>query len=552
MQKYKLQLFVWISIILASLNYKVLVTALNIELPASIEQQASKEHSLQFKNEGEGNLKELISSDFPSKPDELKSSDFVPRKKHPEGLENHLEASSAPRSEKSVNIEKEDGQSDGLLGANGKREASKEAEELYSHVENPKPSGLIHEVETERNTITEEKDQGLENLSGTQRKPEDSDTDVKVKNAEPYESPAKKKSVYNYDKITPTTTLEPFRNGFYKSTCFPSPMPADDPDEFCIFVNPTINNGQGMVIVIPEKLFGEMLDKDLSLSDDPPDPESMKIVEMPEKGGRGVVAARNLQTGDDVVRMRPVGIFPNYEPTWRSNPLACSIRRQAIDHLPRQTRAAVARLATADDAETEDEFIWNVIDTNNFGTRLDNEEDSMIFGAIYLNASLFNHACRPNLFGFLNYETQLLYLRAFEPISMGQELTISYLSQEMDATDLESRRQKLQGSYGFLCTCSHCQMSEGQKEESDRRLVRISELRDLYNNGSDFSADDAEELVKIAEQEKIPWAIINAHLTAAKFYNLKGNTEKMKEHAEILRSLGLMFDGSGTSAIMDK
>jgi hypothetical protein len=189
--------------------------------------------------------------------------------------------------------------------------------------------------------------------------------------------------VYKYDKFIPPATLTPFRDGFYKSTCFANPID-DQPEEYCIFINPTINEGQGMVIVTPTELFENSLNDGLKLSDDPPDqPESLNVVPMPEKGGMGALAARDLQRGDPVQRTRPVALVAAAQPIWATR-FGRSIRRQAIDHLPLQTRAAIASLHGL--GETEDEFVSSVIEANMFATKLYGDEESH-FGALVLQGS---------------------------------------------------------------------------------------------------------------------------------------------------------------------
>ncbi|KAH9463668.1 hypothetical protein Pst134EA_015753 [Puccinia striiformis f. sp. tritici] len=360
---------------------------------------------------------------------------------------------------------------------------------------------------------------------------------------EAFESPfltSSKTSVYKYDKVIPTPKLIPFRAGFYKSTCFQNPID-NETEQYCIFINPTINHGQGMVIVAPTELFEQSLDDGLDLSDDPIDPGSLKVVQMPEKGGMGALATRQLQRGDAVQMTRPVALFPSLQPIWTTR-FGRSIRRQAIDHLPLQTRAAVGRLHG--EGENEDDFISSVIDKNMFASKLYGD-GAKHFGAVVLDGSRLNHACRPNSVYYVDHETQLLRVRAVESISIGEELTISYRSLEMDRA---SRREDLQESYGFDCTCSHCRMSEELGNLSDQRLRRIQELRNRYfAEDPQFSAGDAGELLNHCQTEKIPWCITVAHIIAAEFYNSMGDMQKVKEHASEARSMGLLLAGSGWS-----
>ncbi|KAA1068732.1 hypothetical protein PGT21_014296 [Puccinia graminis f. sp. tritici] len=356
----------------------------------------------------------------------------------------------------------------------------------------------------------------------------------------PHESPFlswAQKSVYTYiDQVHPPPTLIPFRDGFYKSSCFVDPIDTE-PEQYCIFVNPTINHGQGMVIVTPTELFETSLGNGLKLADDPAHPDSIKIVQMPEKGGLGAVAARQFRRGDVIQQSRPVALFANDRPIWATR-FGHNIRRQAVRHLPLETRAAVASLHGQ--GQTEDEVFESIFEANMLSTKLYGDEHRH-FGALVLQESRFNHACRPNVVYFIDHETQLMNLRAFESIASGEELTISYRPLEMDR---ESRRKELQETYGFRCTCPHCQMSAELGKLSDQRLARIIELRiKFFSEDPMFTVEDAEELVNLCEMEKIPRCIALSNLIAAEFYNSVGQVEEVRGNAEEARNMALLVDG---------
>ncbi|POW02430.1 hypothetical protein PSTT_11771, partial [Puccinia striiformis] len=320
-------------------------------------------------------------------------------------------------------------------------------------------------------------------------------------------------SVYKYDQAVLRSTPQPFRDGFFKSTCFLDPTDKSS-EEFCIFFNPTISNGQGMVIVAPEEVLVESLEDGLDLSDDPPEPDTIEVVAMPEKGGMGAVAAHDIDAGDHVA-------------------FYVLIRRQAIDHLPIRTRAAIARLHG--EGKTEDEFISSLIDVNTFTSFL---KTTMNFGAVVLVGSRLNHACRPNVFYRMDPRAQVLYLKAFKPIFKGEELTISYRSLESTSQD---RRESLEETYGFVCTCSHCQMSVERRKQSDQRVSRITELRQKsLSDDSNFSAEEVEEFFDLCKTENIPSCMLTANMIAAEFYNSEGKIDKVKECAEVARKIGLI------------
>ncbi|WAQ91515.1 hypothetical protein PtA15_14A399 [Puccinia triticina] len=349
--------------------------------------------------------------------------------------------------------------------------------------------------------------------------------------------------VYKYDKQIHTPTLELLDNGFYKSTCFqdPNPSNSEEPNGWCIVINSTINHGQGFVVVAPTKYLEGFFKKGLKLSDDPPDFGAGRIVQMPEKGGKGVVAARKLERGDYVQQLYPVALFTRTEPVWET-PFGQSIQRQAIDHLPLQTRAALSRLAGS--GQTEDEFISRMIGANTFSTYHMAGENDLELSALYLGASRFNHSCKPNVYYYIDHETQLMHIKAYEPIEVGEELTISYVFQELYQED---RQRRLRDLYGFDCTCPHCLLSEELVEQSDRRIWRLKELRELSKK-SNLYPSEIKQFLKFAEIERIPKFIARASLIAAHFSNSKKEMEQVKEHAEKAKFMGDLEGGINWSA----
>lgn len=341
--------------------------------------------------------------------------------------------------------------------------------------------------------------------------------------------------LYKFDQVILNSTPVAFTKGFFKSTCFPDPT-EEISDDFCIFIHPTLNHGQGMVIVHRESTFEDYLLNYLDLGDDPPDPGAFKVVKMPEKGGAGAVATRRLQFGDPVARTRPVGIFPLSSRLWNI-PAGHNIQRQAIDHLPLPTRAAVARLWGR--GETTDKFISNVIYANMFASNVGPTHES--YGAVVLEPSRLNHACRPNVVYYVDHRTQMLHMSAIQQIEAGEELTISYRSLEAFHAN---RKQGLKESYSFDCSCAHCRMSEDLREQSDLRIFRLQQLRARYYSAESSMRDqDVEEFLELCQKELIPWCIVTSNMIAAEFHNSRGNMAKVKQHAEVAKHFVLVLAG---------
>ncbi|KAA1134687.1 hypothetical protein PGTUg99_001278 [Puccinia graminis f. sp. tritici] len=383
--------------------------------------------------------------------------------------------------------------------------------------------------------------------------------------------------VYKYDKETPTPNLEAFNeHGFYKSTCFKNPDADGESEEYCIFINPTKNRGKGLVIVTTEKNLKGFFENGLKIADEPPNADTFKIEDIPGKGGLRAVATHKLEMGDYVQVLCPVALFQWTEDFWQI-PFVESIFRQAIDHLPHQTRAAIAHLPG--EGQTEDEFILSVTLANVHKNCINNGDTEVNLGGLYLKKYGFNNSCRPNTQWYTDSVTQLLHMRAYEPIEIGQELTTTSCSLFLDRAD---RTKILQEGFGVDCTCSHCLMSEDLGKLSDQNLFRIrelfylfkhndpnlsvSELEELLNvtekigskkhgkksdehiarliklnqlsRESNLSLSEIEEFVTLSEEEEIPKFITRAHVNAAKFYNSKKEMDKVKEHAEKAKVMG--------------
>eukprot|EP00271_Cylindrocystis_brebissonii_P007470 TRINITY_DN21043_c0_g1_i2.p1 TRINITY_DN21043_c0_g1~~TRINITY_DN21043_c0_g1_i2.p1 ORF type:complete len:1015 (-),score=108.32 TRINITY_DN21043_c0_g1_i2:523-3567(-) len=74
--------------------------------------------------------------------------------------------------------------------------------------------------------------------------------------------------------------------------------------------------------------------------------------------------------------------------------------------------------------------------------------------ALYSDASLFNHSCRPN--AFVSFRGRHLVVRTTQPLMAGGELFICYGPQKGQDTFWE-RQSQLSCSWGFTCHCSACQ-----------------------------------------------------------------------------------------------
>lgn len=98
--------------------------------------------------------------------------------------------------------------------------------------------------------------------------------------------------------------------------------------------------------------------------------------------------------------------------------------------------------------------------------------------AIFLTVARINHSCVPNAQGNLN--TALpggqFTIHALRAIADGEEITLSYLHDELAIRS--ARQRRLQQGYGFECACEICNTKDSQEshERSHQRRLKIQEM----------------------------------------------------------------------------
>ena len=106
---------------------------------------------------------------------------------------------------------------------------------------------------------------------------------------------------------------------------------------------------------------------------------------------------------------------------------------------------------------------------------------SIGFGT-YVEASIFDHSCRPNAATVTNGSE--LQVRAIRPILLNEPVTINYINCKWSRSE---RQMVLQDDYYFTCQCVRCER-EGDDGEDDsicREIAPIKErLDELYEHHS--------------------------------------------------------------------
>lgn len=98
--------------------------------------------------------------------------------------------------------------------------------------------------------------------------------------------------------------------------------------------------------------------------------------------------------------------------------------------------------------------------------------------AVFLNVARLNHSCVPNAQGNLNTALpgSQFTIHALREIADGEEITISYLHDELAIRS--ARQRRLQEGYGFECACGICSIEDSgeRHEQSQQRRLKIREM----------------------------------------------------------------------------
>eukprot|EP00746_Dinoflagellata_sp_MGD_P148684 gnl/MRDRNA2_/MRDRNA2_80860_c0_seq1.p1 gnl/MRDRNA2_/MRDRNA2_80860_c0~~gnl/MRDRNA2_/MRDRNA2_80860_c0_seq1.p1 ORF type:complete len:286 (+),score=44.13 gnl/MRDRNA2_/MRDRNA2_80860_c0_seq1:86-943(+) len=105
-------------------------------------------------------------------------------------------------------------------------------------------------------------------------------------------------------------------------------------------------------------------------------------------------------------------------------------------------------------------------------------------------APMMSHSCCPS--AFITTDTKgVTHVCALHDIEVGQEISISYLSQSDLKRSSSERRRLLQDSKEFLCNCDRCRMEGVKGRKSRLRRLRRKEMKTL---AQEFEMASAKQL----------------------------------------------------------
>ncbi|CAK9061626.1 unnamed protein product [Durusdinium trenchii] len=162
--------------------------------------------------------------------------------------------------------------------------------------------------------------------------------------------------------------------------------------------------------------------------------------------GKFLRASKAFQPGDLLLREEPLLRLRR----WQDALAAANALRKAQLFVPEGESPSMRRLqqATASEADPETAlFVRSVVHFNSFGAGPSGREQ-----VVFPTLARANHSCLPNCL----VDADLGTLRAVRPITIGEEVTVSYLDDAGLLMDVKSRQKELQERYEFRCQCRRC------------------------------------------------------------------------------------------------
>ncbi|KAH9941878.1 SET domain-containing protein [Epithele typhae] len=205
-----------------------------------------------------------------------------------------------------------------------------------------------------------------------------------------------------------------------------------------------------------------------------------KVAPAPYAGGFGLYATRPIRRGTPIFLERPALLQP---PSTRSNSTImaalarCTRDEQrhyfALANSFKHPRPGFPALLPAQGI-FETNFLPCPRPRRRTASNKGEERDEELDG-IFLQASRFNHSCRPNVAFAWDPHAGRATFRALRDVSAGEEMCINYAGVDVLGTLAERRSIALE-DFGFRCACEVCALEGEAAVESDRRRAGIRRL----------------------------------------------------------------------------
>ncbi|KAK0434234.1 SET domain-containing protein [Armillaria borealis] len=186
--------------------------------------------------------------------------------------------------------------------------------------------------------------------------------------------------------------------------------------------------------------------------------EQMYFVKDAGDKGLGAFAARDIQRGDLILAEKPLLPFPGHSPS----------RTELLLAMDKISPKDLLVFLSLKNAHSHDDTVYDIYRTNAFAD-----------GGIVIQASRFNHSCRPNARYSYHEETNRQRIFALANIPKGEEIFVTYLaSRNVYGATRNQRQMALRVKHNFVCSCAACGLSRQLSLESDRRRLEIKSIWD--------------------------------------------------------------------------
>ncbi|KAI1415415.1 SET domain-containing protein [Hypoxylon sp. FL1857] len=318
-------------------------------------------------------------------------------------------------------------------------------------------------------------------------------------------------------------------------------------DKFCVYSNPSFNQGEGVSIVTTGKSISTIAtrpafrveDEKVAEIDSTPTPPYREV----EIVGKdiGLIATRKIQAGELIMARTP-GIMVNEKAIQALGKKAVSeLLIRAVENLPPQHRESLLKLSTHSAASDYGDKLYRILQTNSFRTGYHDGDNP--FYSLFTEVSRLNHGCRPTCAYYFDHTDFRQKVLAVRDIAVGEELTIAYYD---PLQPYSVRQEKLQKEWGFQCSCERCSADAASIAESDERVKKIHALlkeMDDHSAASRACPEKAELLVSLYEEEGILTRINEAYYRAAIEYIGVGDIANATKYATLCVDHGQRFIG---------
>ena len=214
------------------------------------------------------------------------------------------------------------------------------------------------------------------------------------------------------------------------------------------------------------------------------------VTEVEEKG-RGLVAARDIKMGEEILLDNTVIILDI--PDGVITPTIARLFKQQIQALSDEESTQFYNLKTVDNIVLSSRDL-KILRRENCLRELkifrSNKFDVFQpeFEVLFHNLALINHSCAPNADFYLKPEesadeTKVKFeLRAIKDICKGEEITIFYLHFNFGILPKLMRQTKLKDKFGFDCKCSVCCGKADDQDELTMKLFKLCSDSDLFRD----------------------------------------------------------------------